>query len=619
MSNVMSMKGIQNHVHRNGFDLSARNLFTAKVGELLPVMVREVLPGDKFKIKQQWFTRTVPVKSPAFVRIREYYDYFFVPNRVLWRQFGDFINPTKSPSYATSIDQSNTVDRTLPYTTFGSILKYLRGVRDINQNNANINIVSAERWLQSLKLLNYLGYGDFSQYVKKDKSTDDALFYNQTLNVLPIYAYQKIYQDFYRNSQWEQARPYLSNLDYLIGNIVTYVDFSRLGTYRHVDTALDLRYCDWQKDMFMGVLPSAQYGDVATVDPTGSGTLTASKFSLKTPQLVFNKASEGRASLIGHSSDSAGSTTKKRIYGVTAPTSSSSSDSALIYSQSLESGTTSPIALTLNDVDFSSAFSILALRQAEALQRRNEITQANRQDIVHQMKAHWNVDVPDALGNMCTYIGGHVGNVSINEVVNTSLTQGDTSDAFMNGKGVGSGDGSLTFEAKEHGILMCIYHAMPLLEWSSQGIKPLNCKCVDSDFAIPEFDSIGMQEVPAIYMANNPMVQEFLDKQKSLGYGPRYFDYKTAVDESHGAFMSSLSDWTANLTEEYMSYQLFDAAAIGSGIDYGFFKVNAAILTNIFGVNPWADGGSVDTDQLRINTFFDCKVVRNLDYNGLPY
>lgn len=606
MSNVMSLKGLKNHVHRNGFDLSARNLFTAKVGELLPVMTREVLPGDKFKIKQQWFTRTVPVKSPAFTRIREYYDYFFVPCRILWKNFDNFITDTQTPQFAVSQIGSASNPTTLPYCTYEDVINLLRGVRDINNNNGNINVVGAERWLQSMKLLNYLGYGDFSQFVKADKSTDDVTAYNQMLNLLPLFAYQKIYQDFFRNSQWEHQRPYLCNLDYITGSN-TYCDLSNyyklLGFY---DTPFDLRYCDWQKDMFMGVLPNAQYGDVSTVVSDSFGNLTNNgntTFNDPYAQLHTSITSSGSNYVQG-----VGSSQKSKRLGI------SDGNSVMHYIDKFTGS-----GIYIEDVQLQSKFSVLALRQAEALQRRNEITQANRTDYVHQTRAHWNVEVPDVRGNLSTYIGGHVGNISVNEVVNTSLTQSETSDAFIQGKGVGSGDGSLSFEAKEHGIIMCIYHALPLLEWSSFGVKPLNCKIYNSQFAIPEFDNLGMEEVPAVYLSNSPVVQEFIANQKSLGYAPRYFDYKTCVDESHGAFMSSLSDWTANVTEEYLSSQLFEASALSSGITYAFFKCNAAILYNIFGVNPWVDGGSVDTDQLRINSFFDVKVARNLDYNGLPY
>ena len=82
----MDMKSVRNNVSRNGFDLSTKRNFTAKCGELLPVMCKEVIPGDKVKIDLSAFTRTMPVNTAAFARIREYYDFFFVPFSHLWNR-----------------------------------------------------------------------------------------------------------------------------------------------------------------------------------------------------------------------------------------------------------------------------------------------------------------------------------------------------------------------------------------------------------------------------------------------------------------------------------------------------------------------------------------------------
>ena len=85
--NLFALKDVRNKPNRNGFDLSQKNSFTAKVGELLPVYHKIALPGDKFNFRVQHVTRTQPVNTAAFTRIREYFDFFFVPYRLLWRYF----------------------------------------------------------------------------------------------------------------------------------------------------------------------------------------------------------------------------------------------------------------------------------------------------------------------------------------------------------------------------------------------------------------------------------------------------------------------------------------------------------------------------------------------------
>ena len=71
--------------HRSGFDMSEKKMFTAKVGELLPVMWQYGIPGDVFEISEDWFTRTRPVNTSAYTRVREYYDFYAVPLRLLNR------------------------------------------------------------------------------------------------------------------------------------------------------------------------------------------------------------------------------------------------------------------------------------------------------------------------------------------------------------------------------------------------------------------------------------------------------------------------------------------------------------------------------------------------------
>ena len=73
-SKLMSFGTVRNHPSRSGFDLSRRMVFSAKVGEILPVYWTKVLPGNYYELKHQNFTRTMPVTTPAFTRIREYFD-----------------------------------------------------------------------------------------------------------------------------------------------------------------------------------------------------------------------------------------------------------------------------------------------------------------------------------------------------------------------------------------------------------------------------------------------------------------------------------------------------------------------------------------------------------------
>ena len=121
------------------------------------------------------------------------------------------------------------------------------------------------------KILDMLGYGSFlassnsakaaitSAYLGKSNVADAAnpLVYSvsQTVNLLPMLAYQKIYYDFFSESQWEKHLAYSYNVDYWDGK-------SQLNLAPEM---LQLRYANYPKDYFMGILPSSQYGSVAVM------------------------------------------------------------------------------------------------------------------------------------------------------------------------------------------------------------------------------------------------------------------------------------------------------------------------------------------------------------------
>lgn len=566
MSNVMSLKSLRNNVHRNGFDLSRKNAFTAKCGELLPVVVQECIPGDKFNISNEWFTRTQPVNSAAFTRIREYYDVYFVPNRLLWRDFPQFITQMNDPKFASTINTPVALKDQHPYFLIVDLIDYLKRLSSTSDSQKN-NFFGFDRVELTVKLLSYLGYGDYSAF-NSFPVLDET---NVALNPFPLLAYQKIYQDYFRDSQWERAAPYTYNIDYVGTSSYNSLVLPLERTTFVNPTLLDLRYCNWNKDYFMGMLPEAQFGDTAVASPL-EGSLRGD-ITVQFDQQSVTPTMTGDASLNLSSKNGA----------------------------------------------YNAGLSVLALRQAEFLQKWKEIAQSGDKDYKSQMKKHFNVDVPDTLSNKCRYLGGWSSNLDINEVVNQNLAS-DGSDADILGKGVGSGRGSVNFDCNEHGVLMVLYHCVPLLDYEATGVHRLNLKSFATDYAIPEFDSVGMQSLPLIELDFSPSTAIIHKIGSQLGYVPRYCDYKTSIDEVRGAFVKSMKHWVSPITGLYLR-EYFSKIAENAGdgplkISYEFFKVNPSLLDSIFVVN--ADS-TVDTDQFSVNSFFDIKAVRNLDYNGLPY
>lgn len=585
MANIMSMVKLRNHTSRNGFDLSKRNAFTAKVGELLPVNVIEVIPGDKVKGRVQHFTRTQPINTAAYTRIREYYDWYFVPTNLLWNKFNSFVTQmTSNTQHAASITTAQGVPTTHPYFTYSQVAQYINSMNQMS-GNVNKNMFDLNRAQLSVKLLQYLGYGKFDTAMG---TASDFYKENVNLNPFPLLAYQKIYQDYYRDSQWESSSASSYNVDYLTGQTQggPQIPVSQLYANQSIASnynMFDLRYANWNKDLFMGLLPSAQFGDAASIQMPISPTAHFEGGRVNTESMYPSATNV---------------VTKPNTRDV------------------VVEGGTQPLKVSFYGSEFErlqsqigAKFSILALRQAEALQKWKEITQSQQQDYKSQVEAHFGVSMSNAYSERCLYVGGSVSNLDISEVTNTNITGSYASN--IAGKGVGVGDGSFDFSSDVHGYLICIYHARPLLDYSITGVSRTNLKTTPTDYAIPEFDRTGMVSVPLVELTNSSAVTV---TQNLLGYAPRYYEYKQAIDEVHGAFTGDLGSWVAPVSDSYISSYINGSGS--NGINYQFFKVNPGTLNPIFARNV---DSSVSSDQLLVNASFDITAVRNLDRNGLPY
>lgn len=621
MASYTGMSNLQNHPHRSGFDIGRKNAFTAKVGELLPVYWDISMPGDKYKFNIEYFTRTQPVETSAYTRLREYFDFYAVPLRLLWKSAPSVLTQMQDINQiqALSLTQNLSLGTYLPSFSLSNIsnaLFFLSG----NSNNpgtssAFVNSFGFSRGDLSYKLLTYLGYGNiisrepsvnlrwWSTSLKYSSSSDSytqLYIQNNYVNLFPLLAYQKIYQDFFRWSQWEESNPSSYNVDYFTGvspSLVSSLPVSS-SEYWKSDTMFDLKYCNWNKDMLMGVLPNSQFGDVAVIDVSNTEGLIPNSVVLKSPN--GNASSE----VITLGSYNAPLTPISLA-------ANSASTSNIIPSGSV---------LQVNLSNLQSQFTVLALRQAEALQRWKEISQSGDSDYREQIRKHFGVNLPQALSNMCTYIGGISRNLDISEVVNNNLAaEGDT--AVIAGKGVGTGNGSFTYTTNEHCVVMCIYHAVPLLDYTITGQDGQLLVTDAESLPIPEFDNIGMEVLPMIQIFNSPKAS--IVNLFNAGYNPRYFNWKTKLDVINGAFTTTLKSWVSPVTESLLSgwfghgYQEGDVNQSNKVVlNYKFFKVNPAVLDPIFGVN--ADS-TWDTDQLLVNSYIGCYVARNLSRDGVPY
>lgn len=561
-------------VHRSSFDLSSKKLFTAKVGEILPCYWQIAIPGTKYRISSDWFTRTVPVNTAAYTRVKEYYDFYAVPLRLISRALPQAF--TQMADYVTSAASATNNTESLTFVPNTS-LQLISNALSLAQASDTLDDVGLPFSYGACKVLDMLGYGSFidskstskaaisTAYLGFSPSSDasNPLVYrvSQFVNLLPLFTYQKIYYDFFSNSQWEKHLAYSYNVDYWDGKTPLALS----------PDMFKLRYANYPKDYFMGILPASQYGSVAVLpgayNPLGSSN---SIVSVGNPNVDY----------------------------VINPASSTSVVSSGTFS--------SQRAVQLN-----SDLSALSIRATEYLQRWKEVVQFSSKDYSDQMAAQFGIKAPEYMGNHAHYIGGWSGVININEVVNTNLDTQE-SQASIAGKGVGSNSGhTITYDCgAEHQVIMCVYHAVPMLDWDVSGQAPQLTVTAISDFPQPAFDQLGMQPVPALNLINDNSRKA----EGSLGYNLRYWQWKSSIDTVHAGFRKGLSyqSWSAPLDG-------WDILTSSGTFSYQSMKVRPQQLNSIFLPQVSGSKSGVSYDQLLCNVNFQVYAVQNLDRNGLPY
>lgn len=641
-SNIMGLHGLKNKTSRNSFDLSHRNLFTAKVGELLPCAVFEMNPGDTISLDSSYFTRTAPLETAAFTRLRENVQFFFVPYSLLWKYFNSQVmNMTQTAAggdvsrVASGIVDNAVVSTQMPFIDYRSIKVYLNsilkiytdkvsGYEDIALNNGEL------RSAASAKLLQLLGYGNFPEQNMKEYKALSQTVVNNSLNlsIFRLLAYQKICNDHYTYRQWQPYDASLCNIDYLVPSRSGSLNLGPSLTGLTSNTSklkklnmFDLRFSNLPLDYFNGVLPTAQFGkeSVANLNlgsASGSATISGSTGN---PRFI------GASSLELSDGSSVSGDPSISVLHVANDTHLHypTSDSFGTYASIRNNHTHSVSGSATINTELSGNLSILALRQATALQKYKEIQLANDVDFVSQIEAHFGIK-PKHDADTSIFIGGTSSMIDINPQVNQNLADWSQTNAYK-GAPTGSGSAKMKFTADTYGVVMGIYRCTPVLDYAHVGVDRTLLKTDASDFVIPELDSIGMQQniqgevIMPTYYRDEGSFTDFTDDdvRLSYGYAPRYAELKTSFDRYNGAFCFGLKSWVTGLNVEQLHKQLYQA-----GEDFHMlfavelFNCRPDLVSSIF-LNT--ETLVTDDDNLYVGLVNMAYVVRNLSRYGLPY
>lgn len=479
----VSVPRLRKSLYRYNFE----HKMSYRMGYLLPIKVIPILPGDKIlSLSVESFTRMAPMIFPVMHRMNIKLYAFFVPNRIVWDNWEDYITGGPDGSLAP----------VKPYFSMDSLI------------GGYLNTVSVG------SLTDYLG-------LPVVQFADAGLQPGYKFHSLRHRGYQLIWNEYFRdqNLQEEVIIPRFSD-----------------GDEFEVDTQdavnlLTLRRKCWQKDYFTSALPWLQRGPLTEMPVN---------FDLSEGSVILSDNGSSRG-LEFHSSQDA-STDNPSVH---LNTQSGNSDGTLGIGGS---GVLSPVNLSdFLDAQLSASnpdvgsFLIEDLRRAVKLQEWREKNARGGARYTEQILAHFGVRSSDARLQRPEFLGATSQPISISEVLQSSESSSEgTPLGEMGGHGV-SARGALLCRNKffeEHGYVFVLMSCLPRTGYF-QGIERDFLKFDKFDEYWPEFAHIGEQPI---------YKEELLFKQNTapnqiFGYAPRYSEYQYIPDTVAGEFRKSLKAW----------------------------------------------------------------------------
>lgn len=473
---------------RTRFNRDQTILTTFDSGKLIPFYVDEVLPGDTFSVDTSAIIRMTtpkyPVMDDAFI---DFY-YFYCPNRILWSNFKQFMGevedkpwmPTKSytvPIIRISGSESN------PEPLEGSILDYM-GV---------------------------------PTKIKK-------VF---TVNALPVRAYVKIWNEYFRDENVDNAATYRDE-----EQVEDYDDTSQDSIDGNLLRAITGGRClpvNKFHDYFTSCMPFAQRGPAVTLPMTGNapirlGNAEGNYQDFNEPvEMVLGTTSASNipGSLIYGKKTGAPGEKQAMEFTGKAKTSNEIGGGGWMYAD-----LASVTATTIND-----------LRKAVAVQQYYEAMARGGSRYREQVQALWDVVISDKTVQVPEYLGGGRYHVNINQIVQTSGQQA-SADTPIGETGAMSvtpiNESSFTKSFEEHGFVIgvcCVRHNHSY----QQGLERFWSRRDRLDYYVPQFANLGEQPVKK----KEIMLTGEASDEEVFGYQEAWSDYRMKPNRVSGKMRSN--------------------------------------------------------------------------------
>lgn len=511
---------------RTRFNRDQVILTTFDSGKLIPFYVDEVLPGDTFSVDTSAIIRMTtpkyPVMDDAFI---DFY-YFYCPNRILWDDFKPFMGEVEETPWMPTIEYK--VPQIKIEVSNGGISKPAEGT-----------------------ILDYMGVPT------KIKKTF-------TINALPIRGYVKIWNEYFRDENVDNAATIRTTSEDVAYDTGTQsgINEKEATIENRLKNAYKGGYClpvNKFHDYFTSCLPYPQRGPEVALPMQGNAKIsgyTNDKFNEKT-LLYANSFFDG--------STKPGNT-RDKLYAIAAD---GGTGSAYL---NIGDGTdeTHNVVYLGADLNNVTATTINDLRKAVAVQQYYEALARGGSRYREQVQALWDVVISDKTVQVPEYLGGGRYHVNMNQIVQTSGQQSNT-DTPIGETGAMSvtpiNESSFTKSFEEHGFIIgvcCVRHNHSY----QQGLERFWSRKDRLDYYVPQFANLGEQPVKK----KEIMLTGEASDEETFGYQEAWADYRMKPNRVSGKMRSnatgSLDFWhyadnyekVPTLSQEWMTEEKTEIA-----------------------------------------------------------